>query len=529
MTVIESRHPDQPDLIRVRVERRKPGNKVRGADRKGFHGSGMLAMLDEKVAQREQPTVDRSGVLIKDLRIIGADKDGDRIEDVLTAQGSALYEFLMAAARIQGLDSNEFKVSFDDAKRYLGISHNARLISLADQLRETTVIYDFVLDRVERWGEMPLLMTDFSKNWDGKQYIHYSMHNAIRRVILETEQYCQLEINAFPKFSSKYTARIYPRLALMAQMHETMRRPWRITPEELAEMIGFKFSGKFHFGNFEKGVLDPVRSDICQWVTRFKASYEVVRKPGRGNPVDYIEWTTTSATKVLHELRKAPLDAAGYEELRATITEHDKIFKLMPSIELLRLGKTRTRWEEKELLEMWKQALVATGKADDCNVPFTSGPKLLKGYQLFCRLQDHGVGSAFEMWVEAIDKKPLIKPQRPDPTRFLAKPAPAPKPQEQMTPEEMLALCDIEHLRWKPVIKDFFEEQFRMLRAAFVYLKIEVATDSDRDLFLFRLQKVIDKVHPAERAKEIFKLADAAVKELRAKDQALANQTQQAA
>lgn len=389
----------------VNVEKASKENQFTGKERKGFNSrSGTAVLTDPILALAEQPTVDKPAALIKHLRIIGAKGEGDKIEDVLTAQGHALYEMLMACARDQGIEKHEFLVAEQDAMKYLRIEHKARLQSLLDQLWRTEVEYDFRVPGYSRNGTMSLLFPDWiNDEGTGKRFIAFSIHNAIKRIILERHHYTKLEITAFPKFSCKYTPRLYPRLALIAGQDEPYRS-WQVEPEVLARDLGFQFSGAFHFGTFEKVVLKKVHADIELHITRFASTYEVVRKPGRGNPVAHILFTVAPRETILQEQRKVPLTADQYSELNASLKNEDTFYGEMPSAELLRQGATMTGFDVLELLELWKSSLGQMHAYPSMELPDAD---MVTGDELFGLLDEQGIGAAFAHWCSFLKKKPV--------------------------------------------------------------------------------------------------------------------------
>ncbi|QZO02500.1 replication initiation protein [Chenggangzhangella methanolivorans] len=71
---------------------------------------------------------------------------------------------------------------------------------------------------------------------------------------------------ALPRFKSKFTARLYARLARRAGFSADKRRPWSIAPERLAEDLGWNYKG---YGPFKLRVLDKSVAEINQHVRRF--------------------------------------------------------------------------------------------------------------------------------------------------------------------------------------------------------------------------------------------------------------------
>jgi len=527
----------------VKVQKATKENQFTGKDRKGFNSrSGAAVFTDPTLALAEQPTTDKPAALIKHLRIIGAKGEGDKIEDVLTAQGHALYELLMASARSQGIEQSEFRVAADVAKKYLGIEHNARLQGLIDQLYDTQVEYDFRVPGYSRSGNrIPLLIPDWiTEEATGKKFITFSVHNAIKQIILTRHHYTKLEINAFPKFSCKYTPRVYPRLALIAGQDEPFRS-WRVTPQELVRDICFQFDGKFHFGNFEKGCLKKVAADIEAHITRFTASYEIVRKPGRGNPVDYILFLVQPREAPLQEQPKAPLTAEGYAELNASLKNADTFHGEMPSAELLRQGATLTGYDVHELLEVWKSNISQMHAYPSMPLPDAD---LVTGDEIFGLLYEQGIAAAFAHWCSFLRKKP--KAANPAPVEKQSKEtwgtvvyhnketgyrmivSEAPKVERPSFPHQQLvddltadeaaaiAHCDVGHEAWRFFSKHLVDhEESAMFTAMRIAAHPHVAHQS-RVGFLNRLLRKVVAAKSYDLGKTVHEICRVEEKRMRA-------------
>lgn len=386
--------------FRLIRSKKKP---LKAGDRKGFNSrSGMASMLDPKLAEVERPTVDKVVQLITKLRIIGLLKDGAEPQDVLTAAGHALYEFLMAAARIQGIEKDEFRVEIVDCKKFLGIKHNDRLRALVDQLRHTTVEYDFAVG-TERWqGEMPLLLVDYLTTADRKSYLVYSIQPRVKRVITESTRWAKLDINAYPKFKSKYTARIYPHFQLHAQTHAGIRKPFIIEPQAFAEMVGFVHSGEFHFGNFEKGCLKPIMKDFDDFSLSLSVQMMPYhRRPGRGNPVSHLEFTLEPREylRPMGDGKLRHVEGAEFDNLAALIREDECTVKeFQPTAALLLKAALRLNREPVDLLEMWRDDVSKAFAYPTMEILFG-----LRGQELCDLLETRGGPAAFELWAMSVD------------------------------------------------------------------------------------------------------------------------------
>lgn len=378
---------------------------IKAGDRKGFNSrSGMASMLDPDLAEIEKPTVDKVAPLITKLRIIGDISASDQPKDVLTAQGHALYEFLMAAARIQGIEKDEYRVLLTDAKKFLGIKHNDRLRALARQLQDTTVEYDFTVDG-QRWQglRMPLQLIDYvTPERDGKTYLVYSIQPRVKRVITESNQWAKLDINAYPKFQCKYTPRLYPRFQLISQYHEAQRNNLIVTPVELARWAGFIYSGDFHYGNFEKGLLKPVLKDIETHA--FMLSVQVVkvhRKPGRGNPVDKIEFCCEPRTylRPIGDEKMQKVSPDQFDLMTKQLYKDDTVLaEDMPSHSLILKAAYRLKKTPFELVKMWKEDIAKAYAYPSMELQFG-----LKGECICDLLERKGGAAAFEFWAGHLD------------------------------------------------------------------------------------------------------------------------------
>lgn len=387
--------------FRLIRSKKKP---LKAGDRKGFNSrSGMASMLDPDLAEVERPTVDKVVQLITKLRIIGLVKEGAEPQDVLTAAGHALYEFLMAAARIQGIEKDEFRVALADCKKFLGIKHNDRLKALADQLRHTTVEYDFTVG-IERWqGDMPLLSVDYLTTMtDGKTYLVYSIQPRVKRVIMESTRWAKLDINAYPKFKCKYTARIYPHFQLHAQTHAGLRKSYIIEPKAFAELVGFVYSGDFHFGNFEKGCLRPVMKDFDDPSLSLSVQLEPYqRAPGRGNPVWKLEFILEPREylRPMGDGKLRHMEGTEFEQLAKLIREDATVLKeFMPTAALLLKAALRLNREPVDLLAMWKDDVAKAFAYPTMEVQYC-----LKGQDICDLLETRSGPAAFELWAKSVD------------------------------------------------------------------------------------------------------------------------------
>lgn len=330
---------------------------VAGAVRRGVKGDIRLVIAEERPEQDKEPLVERHAALINSVRFYG-EREGDTPAEAMTATSAALYQFLLANAHLELKERAEHMVPFADALAYLQIDKTSRLREHMNALSSTWVSYDFLSleDGFQRIGRrIQLLQCEEAVSRNGERFIAFSMHPSVRQVILGAGHYALLELGAFPRFSSKYTSRLYPRLALMAGRE--MRPPMRWTPEELAAELGWKPSGQFKFSNFEQRVLLPVLNDLENHVRRFSVTCEYKRAETRGRPVSQIIFTVGSAKRAPGEIQKAPMSRKDRGIVRGIAARAAVDFATqMPGEDTLRRAATRLRKPVTEVATMWIDA-----------------------------------------------------------------------------------------------------------------------------------------------------------------------------
>jgi hypothetical protein len=356
------------------------GRKTTGADRKGIRGDIRLVLAEERPSIEKEPTAQKSAALINSVRYYGA-REGNTPAEAMTATSAALYEYLMARWRPTLKDKDTCAVSHADAKAYLGIDKTSRLRKYMQVLCTTWVSYDF-LDKEEgfrRKGSRVQLLNceEMTHEVSGEHYIGVSMFPGVRKAILESDRWANLELGAYPRFTSKYTSLLYPTLALMSGRDQ--RPPLRWTPEELADLLGWQ-PDTFKFSNFESRVLQPVLDDIRTHVRRFDIECEYVRANTRGRPVVEIVITVGKALKMPEEFQKAEMARADRTVVRkiATTAAVDLATE-MPGEDALRRAATRLDVSVREIATMWTEAF-----ADE---------------RIMRVLDRDGVATAFEVWV----------------------------------------------------------------------------------------------------------------------------------
>lgn len=384
--------------FRTRLERRavRPGT---GASRVGVRGD-LAALLDPKSERASDISVERAAVLIRTFRYADA-ADSTAPTEALGVKSSALYEFLMAHARGDLVGETEFTVPFSAAKAFLQVTPTARLRQYMTDLTNTWVSYEFKeKDGVEP-GRRTVQLLRCSEDVDasGERCIRYSLPDVVRQAILAAKGYTWLELAPFAKFSSKYAARLYPILALRAGMSFERPHPISVTPEDLADQLGWDYKpGEFKFANFEHRCLLPALADISLHVRRFQVTgYDRIEADTRGRPVTRILLTVSKASRPLSERQKAEVSPQQVAILKALMIRRGMdVEKDLPVTGMLARAATVLNIDVIETANRWANALDRARETPSLSVGQNF---LFDGSELIAALEHRGVGHAFELWM----------------------------------------------------------------------------------------------------------------------------------
>lgn len=327
-----------------------------GLQRRGVRGDLTKVLADQRPAVREEPTVEKPAELITSVKYYG-DREADTPAEAMTANAAAMYEYLMASARLELKTREEHMVSFADLRAYLGVEKSSRIREYVDALSSTWVSYDFLDHGIQRIGRrIQLMQCEEVVLQDGSRHLSFVMHPSVRKVIAAARQYTHLELGAFPRFSSKYTSRLYPKLALYAG--RDVRHPLVYTPEQLADELGWKPVGPFRFSNFEARCLRPVIDDIQAHVRRFGVDVEYRHATTRGRPVAAIVINVGEMRRVVEEAPLAPMTTSDRTKVRRHAKKRMVEAHEMPGDTTLRQVATRLEEDPVAVAARWSDALL---------------------------------------------------------------------------------------------------------------------------------------------------------------------------
>lgn len=384
--------------FRTRLERRaaRPGT---GASRAGVRGN-LAALLDPTSERAADISVERAAVLIRTFRYANAADNAATMQG-LGVKSSALYEFLMAHARRDLAGQTEFLVPFSAAKAFLQVTPTVRIRQYMTDLTNTWVTYNFMAKDGVEPGRRTVQLLRCSEDVDGtgERCIRYCLPDVVRQAILAARGYTWLELAPFAKFSSKYAARLYPILALRAGMSFEQPYPIDVTPEELADQLGWSYEpGKFKFSNFEHRCLLPALADISLNVRRFQViGYDRIEANTRGRPVTRILLTVSKASRPLSERQKAEVSPQQVAILKALMIKRGvDLEKDLPPIGMLAQAATVLNTDVIETAKRWANALDRALESPSLSVGQNF---LIDGSELIAALEHRGVGHAFELWM----------------------------------------------------------------------------------------------------------------------------------
>lgn len=360
----------------------------RGAQRKGVRAGDLLMELTDRDRRPYvRPQHDKPRVLIETMRFVG--------EDRLTARDQAVYEFLVANARHAGIDRDAHAVRLGDLMAYVSETTPERIADSLERLTRTLVRYDLRHETTRVYGAMPFIIAQVTEDLlEGMATLEYTIPAPVRHAILAATHYTMLEINAFAGFSSRYSGRLYQRLALRTG------RTWEVEPLELAKALNYRPAEEgLLWAYFWRRCLEPALADIAEHVQAFSVSFDpgkdLVRGRGRGRPVEKIRFRVSAVHQRWIDLKAAPLHRNAWHQAKLPDALHSD--EELPSTLAIGKAKTATGWSEFDLLHGWR-AMLDRVKKDPRGKAATG----LEAWLLLRVLKDDGADAAFAFWAQAM-------------------------------------------------------------------------------------------------------------------------------
>ncbi|MGQ5718867.1 replication initiation protein [Pseudochrobactrum asaccharolyticum] len=260
--------------------------------------------IAEKTISKIAPESPRPAPLLDSVKITSEDK--------LTATDTALYELLLSRAHEIDTELKAAKTSLSDTHTipvsivlpYLGSSARRDAVKQAlKRLNETTITFGSTDTRL--YEDVPLLTSWFeSDKTDDK--IAFSFPRPIRDLMRRMPGYAYIELAPLPAMKSRYSIRLYKKLAL-----EASKKKWsasgdntitlNATPAEVAEWAGFQTeNGAVSMSKLRDRVLKFVETDFAN-IRAFGVSFRENYGTGRGRPVESIDFRITLKAPSHHQ------------------------------------------------------------------------------------------------------------------------------------------------------------------------------------------------------------------------------------
>ncbi|MBB2868629.1 UNVERIFIED_ORG: hypothetical protein GGI63_005273 [Rhizobium esperanzae] len=311
----------------------------RGRDRRGVR-AGILAkeaIFDNDVSN---PRVELPYALTKG-RMFRVEDDVETT-DRLTAADQALWHYLFARGKdhinslpLEGSDAG-FKdkgayggrslvheVTVGDMLAYLGNNNPARLKESLERIAETHVRYDIRYRRTRLTRPVRYLTIHaMPAKLRSRDVVKYEIDPEVRVSMLMSRYYATVDLNALAKFRSRYSARVYNKLSIMASRNVGLllakknklgeiglnKRLWIASAEDLAKSLGYPMS-TFR----EKTFLAAMKKVIAELdaLPKINQRFEFVCAVPTEKVPRYV-FSTTEASKSVFDVNRAWLGRAAF-------------------------------------------------------------------------------------------------------------------------------------------------------------------------------------------------------------------------
>lgn len=311
----------------------------RGRDRRGIRAGDLIkeARYDNDVSN---PRVEVPYALTKGkhFRVV----DGVEVHDRLTAADQALWHYLFARAKQDinalpkvgsdaGLRDREayrgevrvHGVTVGDMLTYLGIANPARLRESLERIAETRVRYDIRYrgTRLTRPVDY-LTIRPMPEKLRSRDVVEFEIDPEVRVCMQLSRKYVVVDLNALTRFKSRYTARLYTKLSLMASRHALLleskkngegkvglnKRHWSVKPEDLARELGYPMT-TYRSATF-LAVMTKVAADI-EALPELNKRFDVAFVHPSAK-LSVFAFATTEARKTVFDIHRAWLGRAAF-------------------------------------------------------------------------------------------------------------------------------------------------------------------------------------------------------------------------
>lgn len=371
----------------------------RGRDRNGWKAADFMA---EAVFSNTTTTTlfEVPAIIIKSIRISNPQ---------IKAHDLAVYWFLFAHARLNGMEHESHSIKLSTIRHYLGVRAVARVVAMLERLAATEVSYHFRQPGHYGRKSMPLVTIAVP---DGKllgdSEIEYSLPEAVRYAVLDARSHAWINLNALPRLTSRFSFPVFMRLALSAGMLAEARKPIALSEEHMAQIMDSPMSLGLKEINRR---IDCVVADIealGRAARRFDFSSERIvynayeaneeKNPLYPNGTRCVRFIAGTSARRLREVRPCAMSKDFWKFYKVQIIVPKK---WTPHLTCLRLAATLARVPLNELFQQWNLDIL---DAQNYGKPAAG----LEGEDFIRSLDVIGPDHMLEHWVEHRDFGDLV-------------------------------------------------------------------------------------------------------------------------
>lgn len=304
----------------------------------------------------------------------------------LNAQDVAVFWRLFAEARHQGIQHGRHVIDIQAIKGYLNNTRRSRILSSFDKL--TGVEMSLRLNQAGAHGRvgMPMLES-FEVVGDT---VYFTLPSVLRSAVLFSRDYAWIDINAIPRFASKFTASVYLKLCYEAGKHRTRRA-------NVADSLD-AFRARMHL---PEGTKANVLADV---ISRVKDDLLAIDGPRRRFNVKFVvesgeygvvKIDVTSAAKKLAELKPQGLSAPARRQLAQNNTGILAVpATRYPALVRIRQAATHLGTAALHVADAWKMAVNGAMRDETKTVVG------LRGSDFLGLVDRYGADDVFEFWID---------------------------------------------------------------------------------------------------------------------------------
>ncbi len=282
----------------------------------------------------------------------------------LSASDMAVFFRLFAHARVHGFDEYEHEISIGAIADYLGFPSIQRVREILLRLKDERSIASYHFNHGASRGrvELPLVSIHTSDEeilgLRRKDTVAFSFPMEVRIAVDNSKGYGLVDINAFPRFKSKFTALTFVKLSYIAGQLECKRKPLSLDRKGFVEALSMDPATK---PNVLKATVDTIIRDLESLDGPRKRFSVEVEYPNEDDVTLKHVFTPSSSIRKLIDIDPLRVSKAVIEELESTETPMAKLYPLsneeLPSTGNILRAARLIEVPPVEILDQWRMAL----------------------------------------------------------------------------------------------------------------------------------------------------------------------------